>query len=39
MLSHRTGVTRHDTIWYKSDFTRKQLFARKVPDTFSDVTP
>ena len=21
MLSHRTGITRHDTIWYKSDFT------------------
>ena len=28
MLSHRTGITRHDTIWYKSDFTRKQLFER-----------
>jgi len=28
MLSHRTGVTRHDTIWYKSDFTRKELFER-----------
>jgi CubicO group peptidase (beta-lactamase class C family) len=28
MLSHRTGVTRHDTIWYKSDFTRKQLFEK-----------
>ncbi|HTA70062.1 MAG TPA: serine hydrolase [Bryobacteraceae bacterium] len=28
MLSHRTGVTRHDTIWYKSDFTRKELFDR-----------
>jgi CubicO group peptidase (beta-lactamase class C family) len=26
MLSHRTGVTRHDNIWYKSDFTRKELF-------------
>jgi len=26
MLSHRTGVTRHDSIWYKSDFTRKELF-------------
>ena len=23
MLSHRTGITRHDHIWYKSDFTRK----------------
>ena len=21
MLSHRTGITRHDLIWYKSDFT------------------
>ncbi len=28
MLSHRTGITRHDAIWYKSDFTRKQLFER-----------
>jgi CubicO group peptidase (beta-lactamase class C family) len=28
MLSHRTGITRHDSIWYKSDFTRKQLFER-----------
>jgi len=26
MLSHRTGVTRHDLIWFKSDFTRKELF-------------
>jgi CubicO group peptidase (beta-lactamase class C family) len=26
MLSHRTGITRHDTIWYQSDDTRKQLF-------------
>jgi CubicO group peptidase (beta-lactamase class C family) len=26
MLSHRTGVTRHDLIWFKSDFTRAQLF-------------
>src|SRR5271165_6172089 len=30
MLSHRTGVTRHDTIWYKSDFTRKELFDRLI---------
>ena len=30
MLSHRTGITRHDLIWYKSDFTRKQLFDRLV---------
>ena len=28
MLSHRTGITRHDSIWYKGDFTRKQLFER-----------
>jgi CubicO group peptidase (beta-lactamase class C family) len=28
MLSHRTGITRHDLIWYKSDFTRKELFDR-----------
>jgi len=26
MLSHRTGVTRHDLIWYKSDFNRTELF-------------
>lgn len=28
MLSHRTGVTRHDLIWYKSDFTRAELFTK-----------
>ena len=28
MLAHRTGITRHDSIWYKSDFTEKELFAR-----------
>jgi CubicO group peptidase (beta-lactamase class C family) len=28
MLSHRTGVSRHDLIWYKSDFTRKQLYEK-----------
>lgn len=28
MLSHRSGVTRHDLIWYKSDFTQKELFER-----------
>jgi CubicO group peptidase (beta-lactamase class C family) len=27
-LAHRSGITRHDTIWYKSDFNRKELFAR-----------
>ena len=26
MLSHRTGVSRHDMIWYKSDLSRKDLF-------------
>jgi CubicO group peptidase (beta-lactamase class C family) len=30
MLSHRTGITRHDSIWYKSDFTRRELFDRVV---------
>jgi len=30
MLSHRTGITRHDTIWYKSDFTREELFEKLV---------
>jgi CubicO group peptidase (beta-lactamase class C family) len=30
MLSHRTGITRHDAIWYKSEFTRKQLFEKLV---------
>jgi CubicO group peptidase (beta-lactamase class C family) len=28
MLAHRTGITRHDTIWYKSGFTPKELFER-----------
>src|SRR6058998_1451577 len=28
MLSHRTGVTRHDLIWFRSPFTRKELFER-----------
>jgi CubicO group peptidase (beta-lactamase class C family) len=28
MLAHRTGITRHDSIWYKSDFTRQELFER-----------
>jgi CubicO group peptidase (beta-lactamase class C family) len=28
MLAHRPGITRHDTIWYKSDFTRKELFEK-----------
>src|SRR5260370_5196892 len=28
MLSHGTGITRRDTIWFKSDFTRKELFDR-----------
>jgi CubicO group peptidase (beta-lactamase class C family) len=26
MLSHRTGISRHDLLWYKSSFTRAQLF-------------
>jgi CubicO group peptidase (beta-lactamase class C family) len=28
MLSHRTGISRHDLIWYKSDFSRKELYER-----------
>jgi len=28
MLSHRTGITRHDLIWYKADLSRKDLFVR-----------
>ncbi|MDH4198725.1 MAG: serine hydrolase, partial [Candidatus Aminicenantes bacterium] len=30
MLAHRTGITRHDTIWYQSDDTRRQLFEKVV---------
>ena len=28
MLSHRTGISRHDGIWYNTDFTRMELFDR-----------
>src|SRR5256886_4789194 len=28
MLSHRTGVTRHDLIWFRSPFTKKELFEK-----------
>ena len=28
MLAHRTGVTRHDAIWFQSTDTRKQLFEK-----------
>jgi CubicO group peptidase (beta-lactamase class C family) len=28
MLSHRSGVTRHDLIWFRSPFTRKELFEK-----------
>src|SRR5438105_3285168 len=28
MLSHRTGITRHDSILYKSDYSTKGLFDR-----------
>ena len=28
MLSHRTGVTRHDLIWYKADFNSAELFEK-----------
>jgi len=28
MLAHRTGITRHDLIWYKSSFSQRELFDR-----------
>ena len=28
MLSHRTGISRHDNIWYNSDFNRQEIFDR-----------
>jgi CubicO group peptidase (beta-lactamase class C family) len=28
MLAHRTGITRHDSIWYKSDYDEQTLFER-----------
>jgi CubicO group peptidase (beta-lactamase class C family) len=28
MLAHRTGITRHDTIWYRSDDSRRELFGK-----------
>ncbi|HYV23687.1 MAG TPA: serine hydrolase [Pyrinomonadaceae bacterium] len=28
MLAHRTGITRHDSIWYKSNYSTKELFER-----------
>ncbi len=28
MLSHRTGISRHDMIWYKSNFNRTELFEK-----------
>ncbi len=28
MLAHRTGITRHDTIWYQSDDSRQELFRK-----------
>ena len=28
MLSHRTGMSRHDGIWFDSDFSNQQLFDR-----------
>ncbi len=30
MLAHRTGISRHDAIWYKSDFSRKELYDRLI---------
>jgi CubicO group peptidase (beta-lactamase class C family) len=28
LLLHRSGLARHDMLWYSSDFTRKQVFDR-----------
>ncbi|MFN3557338.1 MAG: serine hydrolase [Bacteroidales bacterium] len=28
MLGHLTGISRHDLIWFQSDFTRKEIFDR-----------
>lgn len=28
MLSHRTGITRHDSIWYQAPDSRKELFEK-----------
>jgi CubicO group peptidase (beta-lactamase class C family) len=28
MLSHRTGISRHDLIWYGADLSRKELFEK-----------
>src|SRR6202050_3821539 len=36
MLSHRTGITRHDTIWYKSDFPQRTLRQARLPGAAAD---
>lgn len=28
MLAHRTGINRHDSMWFRSDFSRKDLYDR-----------
>lgn len=28
MLAHRTGISRHDAVWVRSDFSRTELFER-----------
>jgi CubicO group peptidase (beta-lactamase class C family) len=28
MLAHRTGINRHDSMWFRSDFSRKDMFER-----------
>lgn len=28
MLGHKTGISRHDMVWFQSDFSRKELFER-----------
>src|SRR5262249_52447904 len=29
LFSHRTGLPRHDLVWYSSDFTREDLISRE----------
>ncbi len=28
MLAHRTGINRHDSMWFRSNFSRKEMFGR-----------
>ena len=39
MLSHRTGITRHDSIWYKSDFPQRTLRQARLPGAAATTAP